>query len=356
MASPRADRLVTLVEASIARLDEGDVEGAEQKIAQAARIDPHHPDVLSVQASIAALDGELERALELVAKAVERAPEDVGILINAADLALLADPETALGYARRAAELVEEEDELIAAVLIMAESHLALEDPAAAREALAELSSAVIDDAATILDVAHAYLAAEDPTTAELWLRRLTSGQPAERDGGDQGGEAIDATIAADAWHAIGQCREAKGDRDGMIHAWRETRRLDAALPPPALSLSDDELEEIATSALQELPAEVHAHLANVPILVDDLPGEHLVQDGWDPRLLGIFEGTPLPEQSAVGGAASVTTIHIYKTNLERFVGDDRAALVDEIRITILHETAHYFGLDDDDLAKLGLD
>jgi len=51
-----------------------------------------------------------------------------------------------------------------------------------------------------------------------------------------------------------------------------------------------------------------------------------------------------------------VTTIHIYKTNLERFVGDDRAALVDEIRITILHETAHYFGLDDDDLAKLGLD
>ncbi|KAB2893267.1 MAG: tetratricopeptide repeat protein [Kofleriaceae bacterium] len=352
MASPRADRLVSLVEAAITRLDEGDIEGAEQKIAQAARIDPRHPDVLSLQASLAALDGELERALELVAKAVERAPEDVGVLINAADLALLADPEVALGYAQRAAELVEEEDELIAAVLIMAEAHLALENPAAAREALSELSSAVIDDATTILDVAHAYLAAEDPTTAELWLRRLTSAQPSSGNGED----SEDESVAADAWHAIGQCREAKGDRDGMIHAWLETRRLDAALPPPALSISDDELEEIATAALEELPAEVHTHLANVPILVDDLPAEHLVQDGWDPRLLGIFEGTPLPEQSAVGGAPSVTTIHLFKTNLERFVGDDREALAEEIRVTILHETAHYFGLDDDDLAKLGLD
>ena len=154
MASPRADRLVSLVEAAISRLDEGDLEGAEQKVAQAARIDPHHPDVLSVQASIAALDGDLERALDLVAKAVERAPEEVGILINAADLALLADPEIALGYARRAADLVEEEEELIAAVLIMAEAHLALEQAAAAREVLAELASAVIDEEFTEWDAA----------------------------------------------------------------------------------------------------------------------------------------------------------------------------------------------------------
>jgi predicted Zn-dependent protease with MMP-like domain/Tfp pilus assembly protein PilF len=344
----RSDRLITLVEAAVARLDEGDLAGAEQKIAQAARIDPHHPDVLSVSASIAAIEGDLERAIELVAKAVERAPEDVGILINAADLALLGDPETALRYAQRAADLVEEEEELVAVVLILAESHLALDQPAKAREALSELASAVVDDASTILDVAHAYLAAEDPTTAELWLRRLTSASSEDAVGDD--------THAADAWHAIGQCREAKGDRPGMITAWLETRKRDAALPPPAQSLADDDLESNVTAALEELPEEVHAHLANVPILVDDLPAEHLVSEGWDPRLLGIFEGTPLPEQSAVGGVPSVTTIHLYKTNLERFVGDDRDALAEEIRITVLHETAHYFGLDDDDLEKLGLD
>ncbi len=337
----RSERLLTLVEAAISRLDDGDIEGAEQKLAQAARIDPQHPDVLSLSASIAAINGDLERALELVAKAVERAPEDVGVLINAADLALLADPEIAIGYARRAAAAVDEEDQLIAAVLILAEAHIALEQPAAAREALTELSSSVIDEAATILDVAHAHLAAEDPTTAELWLRRLAS---------------ADDDAAADAWHGIGQCREAKGDKDGMIAAWLETRRRDAALPPPALVISDDELEAVVTAALEELPEEVHRHLANVPILVDDMPAEHLVQDGWDPRLLGLFEGTPLPEQSTVGGGPSVTTIHLYKRNLERYVGDDKDALAEEIRITVLHETAHYFGLDDEALAKLGLD
>lgn len=337
----RSERLIALIEAAIARLDDGDVDGAEQKLAQAARIDPHHPDVLSVQASIAAIEGDLERALELVAKAVERAPDDVGVLINAADLALLADPEIAIGYARRAADKVDEEDQLVAAVLILAEAHIALDQPSAAREALGELATSVIDDAATILDVAHAHLAAEDPTTAELWLRRLASD---------------DDDAAADAWHGIGQCREAKGDKDGMIAAWLETRRRDAALPPSELTITDDELEAIVTAALEELPPDVHTHLANVPILVDDLPGEHLVKDGWDPRLLGLFEGTPLPEQSSVGGAPTITTIHLYKTNLERFVGDDKEALAEEIRITVLHETAHYFGLDDDDLEKLGLD
>lgn len=338
----RSDRLITLVEAAIGLLDEGDVEGAEAKLAQAARIDPKHPEVLSLQASIAALDGDLDRAMDLAGKAVERAPEDPGVLINAADLALFVDPETAIGYARRAAEVVDEEEQLVAAVLIMAEAHNQLEQPAAAREVLGELTSSVIDDPGTILDVAHAHLAAEDPTTAELWLRRLTTGD--------------DEAAAADAWWAIGQCREAKGDKDGMVAAWLETRRRDAALPPPSLSLSDDELEQIATAALEELPEEVHRHLANVPILVDELPAEHLVKEGWDPRLLGLFEGTPLPEQSSVGGAPSVTTIHLYKTNLERYVGDDKEALAEEIRVTVLHETAHYFGLDDAALEKLGLD
>lgn len=333
---------MSLVESAIARLDEGDVEGAEQKLAQAARIDPQHPDVLSVQASIAAIDGDLERAKDLAGKALARDPENPGLLINAADFALLGmDPEAALELARRASEHVDEEEDLVAVVLIMAQAHLSMENPAAAREALTELASSAIDDPDMILDVAHTHLAAEDPTTAELWLRRLTS---------------TDDESSADAWHLIGQCREAKGDQEGMIAAWLEVRRRDAALPPPELELDDDTLEEIVTATLTELPEEVHKHLVNVPILVDDRPSEDLVKEGWDPRILGIFEGTPLPEQSSVGGAPSITTIHLYKANLERMCGDDREMLAEEIRVTVLHETAHYFGLDEEELEKLGLD
>jgi predicted Zn-dependent protease with MMP-like domain len=230
----------------------------------------------------------------------------------------------------------------VPAILVLAEAQVACERPAEARAALSELATSAIDEPDLILDVAHAFLNAEDPTTAELWLRRLTTGD--------------EPRVAADAWHAIGMCREAKGDRDGMINAWLETRRLDAEEQPAALSISDEDLETIVTSTLEELPEQVHTHLANVPLLVDDLPDEHLVRDGFDPRLLGLFTGTPLPEQSAVGGVPSVTNIQLFRKNLERMAGDDPEMLADEIRITVLHETAHYFGLDEDDLAKLGLD
>ena len=50
-----------------------------------------------------------------------------------------------------------------------------------------------------------------------------------------------------------------------------------------------------------------------------------------------------------------VTTIHLYRSNLER-TAVDREHLAAEVRITVLHETGHYFGLDEDDLERLGLD
>ncbi|HVV87837.1 MAG TPA: metallopeptidase family protein [Kofleriaceae bacterium] len=338
----RADRLASLCEETFQRLEEGDLEGARKKVALAARIDPQHPEVLSAQAAIAAIDGELDEAQGLLDQALERAPEHVGILIQAADLSLALDPERAVVHARKASELAEEEEELVAAIMVLAEAQVACERPAEARAALSELATSAIDEPDMILDVAHAFLNAQDPTTAELWLRRLTSDE--------------DPRIAADAWHAIGLCREAKGDRDGMINAWLETLRLDGAQPEASLSIGDDDLETVVEAALDELPEEVHTHLANVPLLVDDLPDEHLVREGLDPRLVGLFSGTPLPEQSTLGGVPSITNIHLYRKNLERIAGDDPDSLADEIRITVLHETAHYFGLDDEALEKLGLD
>lgn len=337
----RAERLTTLIEDAFSRLEDGDVEAARKKVALAARIDSQHPDVLSAQAALAALEGDIEDAAALLERARGRAPEHVGLLIQSADLALALDPEDAVGFARKAAELAEEEDDLISAILVLAEAELACERPAKAREALSELASSAIDEPDLILDVAHAFLSAEDPTTAELWLRRLT-GEESE--------------VAADAWHAIGMCRDAKGDRPGMIAAWQETRKLDLTAPEVELALEDDALEELVNETLEALPPDVRARLTNVPILVADLPDEHLVADGFDPRSLGVFTGTPLPAESAVGGAPSITNIHLFRRNLERIGGDDPDLLADEVRITVLHETAHYFGLDEEDLAKLGLD
>lgn len=340
----RTERLTALLESAIERLEDGDLAAAKLKLNQAARIDPQDPDLLTVQASVAMLEGDPNRALELSDKAVTRAPEDVHVLIAAADIALAADPERSVEYAKRAVDLVDEEDDLINAILILATALCTTGRADEAREALGELASSAIDDPGTIIDIAEAFMHAGDPTTSELWLHRAID---------------KDDEFAADAWHGIGRCRETKGDRDGMIAAWLETRRRDLALEAahaPHLEIDDEQLEAIAAAALAELPPEVRKHLVEVPILIEDHPSEERIRDGWDPRLLGIFEGTPLPEQSTLGGAPSITTIHIFRRNLERAADGDPDQLAEDIRVTVLHETAHYFGLDEDDLEKLGLD
>lgn len=336
----RTDRLDALLDAAHDALDDGDLAAARAKHALAARIDRRHPDVMCLDAQLTALEGDLDRGLELAQQAVAVAPEHVHALLTVADLALGVDPELSVEHARKAAELVDEEGDLVAAVLLLADGLCQTDRAAEARTVLGELSSSAIDDPPVILDVAGALLAAEDPTSAELWLRRLTS---------------TEDEYTAHAWHLLGSAREAKGDKPGMIAAWREVLGRDRAAPWQPV-VSDDELEATATAALAELPEEVRARLANVPILIDDLPSDHLIEDGWDPRLLGLFEGTPMPEQSSVGGAPAVTTIHLFRKNIERAGGGDPEAIAEEIRITVLHETAHYFGLDDDDLEKIGLD
>ena len=94
----------------------------------------------------------------------------------AADLALALDPEEAVGHARKATELADEEDDLVAAILVLAEAQVACERPAEARAALSELATSAIDEPDMILDVAHAFLNAEDPTTADPTVRAKPRG------------------------------------------------------------------------------------------------------------------------------------------------------------------------------------
>jgi predicted Zn-dependent protease with MMP-like domain len=76
------------------------------------------------------------------------------------------------------------------------------------------------------------------------------------------------------------------------------------------------------------------------------------VQDGLDPRLLGLFSG---PSMTEGGDAPSLQQITLYARNLERAAATIED-LEEEVRITLLHETGHFFGLDEDGLAELGLD
>jgi len=98
-------------------------------------------------------------------------------------------------------------------------------------------------------------------------------------------------------------------------------------------------------AALDELPPHLAAALENVAVVVED-------ENADDPDLLGLFHGIPLTERGDAAGMPP-DTISIYRIPLEDSFPDP-AELRSEIRITVLHELAHYFGLDEGRLAELG--
>jgi predicted Zn-dependent protease with MMP-like domain len=103
--------------------------------------------------------------------------------------------------------------------------------------------------------------------------------------------------------------------------------------------------EDHVRAALDELPPDIARALRNVAVVVED---EHRE----DPDLFGLYEGVPLPERGNDAGALP-DRITIYRLPLEDSYPDP-TELRDEIRITVLHEVGHYFGLDEDRIAELG--
>ena len=105
--------------------------------------------------------------------------------------------------------------------------------------------------------------------------------------------------------------------------------------------------EDHVRAALDELPSNLASALTNVAVIVED-------ENPEDPDLLGLYHGVPLPERGDMAGMPP-DTISIYRIPLEDSFPDPEE-LRKEIRITVLHELAHYFGLDENRLAELGYD
>ena len=338
----RTERLLTDLERGFEALEAGKLDAAASIVERCQRIDRKNPDVVALAAAVSDASGDIDDALEQYRLLLELRPDDPMPRICVARLELqgLGDPDAALDTVQAAFPFIDEEADLIEAIYIKAQALVVRGDPEAARDALGELASSVIDDAELALDLAELALSAEDPAGAKRWIEVAQS-------------HDTDQELHADTLHMLGRVHDFTGDRAEAITAWQEVRRLDLAAEPGPLEISEDDVEQIAQQTLAELPPQIREKLERVPILIDDLPSEALVADGVDPRLLGLFQGTPMPEGGEL--APTVTNILLFRVNLARACVD-ADHLAEEIRITVLHETAHYFGLDEADLEALGLD
>ncbi len=103
--------------------------------------------------------------------------------------------------------------------------------------------------------------------------------------------------------------------------------------------------ELLVSDALDSLPIELGELMENVAVVVEDA---HPTED-----LLGLYEGVPLTERDDYGGLAMPDKITLYRVPLCS-ICNDAEELVEEIAVTMIHEVAHHFGIDDDTLHDLG--
>ncbi|ROS76537.1 putative Zn-dependent protease with MMP-like domain [Cellulomonas sp. PhB143] len=114
------------------------------------------------------------------------------------------------------------------------------------------------------------------------------------------------------------------------------------------VEMTREDFETAVGDGLDLVPAELADRMDNVVVLVeDDAPAE-------DPTLLGLYEGVPLTERDAGWGAGSLPDrITIFRNPTLAFC-ETREEVVEEVAVTVVHEIAHHFGIDDERLHELG--
>ena len=114
-----------------------------------------------------------------------------------------------------------------------------------------------------------------------------------------------------------------------------------------------DDFDALVAEVLADLPEWVHEAFDNISLLIEDEPGREQGPEAQD--LLGLYLGTPITERGSDYAGALPDVIYIYRRpHLE--MGLPEPQLREEIAKTVLHEIAHYFGLDDDYLEREGWD
>jgi len=115
------------------------------------------------------------------------------------------------------------------------------------------------------------------------------------------------------------------------------------------------EFERLVTEALEGIPQEFLDKLENIEIVVEDYPapGDYDVHLPRGALLLGVYRGVPRTQRGSQWSPLYPDRIAIFQQNIER-VCNTRDHLVAQVRKTVVHEIAHYFGISDARLRELG--
>ena len=120
--------------------------------------------------------------------------------------------------------------------------------------------------------------------------------------------------------------------------------------------MTRERFRSLVEEAIDSIPRRFAQEIRNVAVVIEDQPSADLLADmemGPDDVLLGLYQGTPLPERQWAHGNALPDRITLYQRSIEEECQDDEDEIVVAIGETLIHELGHYFGLSEDEIMEI---
>jgi Flp pilus assembly protein TadD/predicted Zn-dependent protease with MMP-like domain len=319
--------------------------------AEAAARSPDDPAAHSERAAALSALGKFDEARMAYARALALDPDQLDALLGAAHLYGVSLPssretdELALLYAERGRQLAGDGDdqELTAQfALLSAMAANDLGEPTLALERAEEAAQVLDDDADVAFERAVALFELcrfDEARTAFLALRD-------------------DADHGAHAYQHLGLLLEREGKWAEAEASFRKAHELAPEDFPAPVLPSPGEFRDAVSRAVKGLPKDMQKDLGGVPVSTEEIPQDGDLRDGdppLSPTILGLFRGPSLGEPCPEGEKGPCRSVVLYRRNLARAV-TTKEELLEQIRVTLLHEVGHLRGEDDLELAARGLE
>ena len=323
--------------------------GTEALLAEA----PGLPEALHWRAAALTELDRIDEALEAYGRALEAAPDDLELLLGAAEclVAHAGDDreavEEALGLCKRGRKGAQRagDVELLFEFLLLEGTGL---------NQVGECGQALVSLEAALGHMPRSVEARLERAIALFELCRFEEARGALEE------VLRDAEDEPWAHLYLGLLAERRGDEKEARRRLERARTLAPEEFPPPVELGEEAFDKAVEDAVKALPGHVKQYLDNVTIAVEEIPkDEDLLGESppLSPCILGVFRGTPVGERHGIlsGFDPYPASIVLYQRNLERFART-REELLEQIGITVMHEVGHLMGLDEDELWERGLD
>lgn len=331
--------------------DQGRFEEALSCAAQSVAFYPELPQAHSERGAALSALGRFDEAQLAYARALALQPDHLDALLGAAHLYVVSLPssrehdELGVLYASRGLALAKAQGDARLSLQFALVSAMALNDLGSAEEALAHAElvlgwepghrDARYEQAVALFELCR-FEEAKGAFTALL----------------------EDEERGAHAHHHLALLLEREGEAARAERHFAIARRRAPEDFPSPQPMDEAEFKAELARAVAALPEDMKRDLVGVPVEAEELPLEEDLLGGeppLSPSILGLYRGPPLGERCEPEPGRPCRSVALYRKNLTRAVAS-REELVEQIRVTLLHEVGHLRGEDDHELAARGLE